>query len=496
MTLVARRMALGVLAAAVGLGVGELVAGLLPAGRSPVVAVAERVVAVAPGGVARAAIDALGTADKPVLVIGVVVVVLLAGAAAGVAPFAVAASVAVGFGLLGAWAEVRSPDASAVDVLPPVVGALAAVGVLRWRAVPVVVEADRPLRESERSRRTLLVVGTAAFAAVAAGAGRALQGRVDAEASRRAVVLPRAARPLPAIPRSASVGVDGVAPFVTPNDRFYRIDTALIVPQVEASSWSLDVRGDVRRPYSLTYDELLAMPMAEADVTLACVSNEVGDDLVGNARWLGVPVPALLDRAGVSASADQLVGRSVDGFTAGMPLSVVGDGRDALVAIGMNGEPLPVRHGFPARLVVAGLYGYVSATKWLSSLEVTRFDAFDPYWTVRGWSREGPIKEAARIDVVRAGVLAGVAWAHAGGGVDGVEVRVDDGPWRPASLGTSLGADTWRQWRWSGDDVPTTGRHRYSVRCTAADGTEQTSDIAPPFPSGATGWHTVEVSLG
>ena len=493
MTLVARRMALGVLAAAAGLGTGELVAGLLPAGRSPVVAVAERVIAVAPGGVVRAAIDALGTADKPVLVVGVVVVVLLAGAVAGVARPGVAAAVAAAFGALGAWAEVRSPDASALDALPPLLGAAVAVGVLRWLASPLAV--DRPLRQSEKSRRTLLVGGTAAFAALAAGAGQALQRRVDAEASRSAVVLPRPGRPLPAVPRSASVGVDGVAPFVTPNDRFYRIDTALLVPQVEAASWTLDVRGDVRRPFSVTYDELLAMPMVEADVTLACVSNEVGDDLVGNARWLGVPVSALLDRAGVSSSADQLVGRSVDGFTAGMPLSVVSDGRDALVAVGMNGEPLPVRHGFPARLVVAGLYGYVSATKWLSALEVTRFDAFDPYWIVRGWAREGPIKEAARIDVVRAGVVAGVAWAHAGGGVDAVEVRVDDGPWRAASLGTAVGTDTWRQWRWSGDDVPRSGRHRYSVRCTAADGTAQTADVAPPFPSGATGWHTVEVSL-
>ena len=489
MTEVLRRPVLGAVAAAVALAVGELAAGLLPGGRSPVVAVAERVIVLAPAGVVRAAIDALGTADKPLLVLGVVGVVLVAGAVAAAAGRGSAVLACV-LGGLGAWAAVRSPDASLLAGVPAV--AAAGTAVLLLRRLPD--DPDGPLAPEDRSRRALLLAGGATVAAVAAGAGRLLQGRVDAEASRREVVLPRPALPLPGVPRAASVGVDGVAQYLTPNGRFYRIDTALVVPQVEAEGWTLSVEGDVRRPYALTWEELLALPMVEADVTLACVSNEVGGDLVGNARWLGVPVTDLLERAVVDPAADQLVGRSVDGFTAGMPLEAVLDGRDALVAVGMNGEPLPVRHGFPARLVVGGLYGYVSATKWLRSLEVTRFDAFDAYWIRRGWARRGPVKEMARIDVARPGVVAGVAWAHEAGGVSGVEVRLDDGPWQEAELGASLGTDTWRQWRL--DVAGVAGRHRITARCRTGDGEVQTGDRSPPFPDGATGWHAVDADLG
>jgi hypothetical protein len=285
---------------------------------------------------------------------------------------------------------------------------------------------------------------------------------------------------------------------VTSNGDFYRIDTALVTPQVDAGGWRLGLSGLVDRPFDLTYDELLRMDSVETPVTISCVSNEVGGDLVGNAVWQGVPLAALLDRAGVSPDAEQVVGRSVDGFTAGFPLADALDGRTALVAYAMNGEPLPAAHGYPARLVVAGLYGYVSATKWLREIELTTWDAFDGYWVPRGWSKTGPIKTQSRIDVpsgdVRSGdvVVAGVAWAP-GSGIEQVEVQVDDGPWLEAELGPVANDETWRTWRlhWDASE----GRHRLRVRATDGAGVIQTADEQPPAPDGATGWHTRTVSV-
>jgi hypothetical protein len=257
----------------------------------------------------------------------------------------------------------------------------------------------------------------------------------------------------------------------------------------------------VDRPYTLTYDELLALESVEDIVTLQCVSNEVGGNLVGNAAWQGVPLAAVLERAGVQAGATQIVGRSVDGFTAGFPTEVGLDGRTALVVYAMNGEPLPARNGFPARLLIAGLYGYVSATKWLSEIELTTWEDFDGYWVPRGWSKEGPIKPQSRIDVPRGGAelaagpqpIAGVAWAPVDG-VSQVEVQVDDGPWLEATLGDAASGNTWVQWWVDWDATP--GQHRLQVRCTTATGEVQTEERQPPAPDGATGWHsrTVRVS--
>jgi len=299
---------------------------------------------------------------------------------------------------------------------------------------------------------------------------------------------------------AAALDVEGLSPLVTPNRDFYRIDTAILVPQVDPDGWTLKVKGRVDRPFELTYAELLDLPMVEDYVTLACVSNEVGDDLVGNAKWLGVPLDQILDRAGVRESGTQIVGRSVDGFTVGFPTEAAFDGRTALLAVGMNGEPLPVAHGFPARLVVSGLYGYVSATKWLSEIELTGFDDFDAYWIPRGWAKEAPVKTQSRIDVPRNGravaagpvVVAGVAWApHRG--VSTVEVRVDDGPWRRAELSGDTPVDTWRQWRFSWDAKP--GNHSLAVRATDGDGEVQTAESAPPAPDGATGHHSIGVRV-
>jgi DMSO/TMAO reductase YedYZ molybdopterin-dependent catalytic subunit len=294
--------------------------------------------------------------------------------------------------------------------------------------------------------------------------------------------------------------VSGLSPLITPNHEFYKIDTSLSTPQVDLATWTLRVHGMVERPYEITFADLMEMDLVERYVTLSCVSNEVGGNLVGNAKWLGVPLLEILDRARVQATAEQLVGRSVDGFTVGFPVAAAYDGRDALVAVGMNDEPLPFDHGFPARLVVAGLYGYVSATKWLSDIELTTWDGFDAYWVPRGWSKEGPIKTQSRIDTPRnraalstgARTIAGVAWAP-DLGIERVEVQIDEGAWEVAELAATLDKDTWRQWRlaWS----PSPGQHRIRVRATDAAGYTQTEEVSRPAPDGATGWHTIRVTV-
>jgi DMSO/TMAO reductase YedYZ molybdopterin-dependent catalytic subunit len=350
------------------------------------------------------------------------------------------------------------------------------------------------------SRRSFIIGAGAVLgvAALSAGFGRALADRAKrAVAGRTEVVLPSAAEPLPAVPAAADFSIEGVEPILVPNEDFYRIDTALSIPRVDLQEWTLDITGMVDRPYSITYADLLDMRMVESDVTLSCVSNQVGGGLVGNARWQGVPLREILDRAGVGAGAEQLVARSVDDFTVGFPVDAVYDGREALLAVGMNGEPLPFEHGFPARLVVAGLYGYVSATKWLSEIELTTWDGFDAYWVPRGWAKEGPIKTQSRIDTPAMGasvgtgaqVVAGVAWAPTRG-ISKVEVQLGEGAdWVEAELSEPLSESAWVQWKvdW---DASEAGRHLITCRATDGDGNTQTADVVPPAPDGATGWHS------
>jgi DMSO/TMAO reductase YedYZ molybdopterin-dependent catalytic subunit len=353
------------------------------------------------------------------------------------------------------------------------------------------------MRAGAGDRRTFLKLsGSFALGATAmAVGGRALAGRLTAASAREAVAFPTAASTFPPLPSGVELGVDGIAPFVTPEAEFYRVDTALVVPQVQPDTWDLRVTGMVERPLTLTYDDLLGRDLIEADITLTCVSNTVGGNLVGHARWTGIPLSELLDEAGVDPGADQIVGRSVDGYTAGFPVAAAYD-RDALLVVGMNGEPLPIERGFPARLIVPGLYGYVSATKWLAEIELTRFADFDQYWVPRGWDEEAPIKTMARIDVprsfssVEAGTVdvGGVAWAQTRG-ISMVEVRVDDGEWEEAELGEVPGDDTWRQWRFRWE--ATEGSHRITVRATDGTGELQTDERADPFPNGASGWQTL-----
>jgi len=329
-----------------------------------------------------------------------------------------------------------------------------------------------------------------------AGAGAVEATTTTTEATTTTAPAVEGAGPLPA---GHSLDVDGISPIITPNEHFYLIDTALSPPQVNLEEWTLKVTGLVENPYEISFDELLTRPLVERYVTLSCVSNQVGGSLVGHAKWLGVPLSLILDEAGLLPQAEQIVGRSVDGFTVGFPSSIPYDGRDALVAVGMNDEPLPIEHGFPVRLVVAGLYGYVSATKWLSELELTTWDGFDAYWVPRGWAKEAPVKTQSRIDTplegriaARARAIAGVAWApHRG--VDRVEVRIDEGEWIEAELSSEISDNSWRQWKVDWDPEP--GRYRLQVRATDGDGITQTDLRVPPAPDGATGWHTIHVTV-
>lgn len=536
----------GVVAAVLALGVTEFLAGALPGGVSLVGAVGDAAVDWLPTPVIRFGIEAFGTDDKTVLVGIVLLTCLLLGgffARRSARRPALALMGFPAFGLVGILAATRDPQAGlgatvVAGVTGAAAGAIALRSLLRLHGAgrrpgpaPVAappgpdgtpgsqsgpvsgsvisdrdlgrVVADRPLGGPTGTDRRAFLSAMGAVAALGVGAalvGRTLN-RAAATASRLRYALPGVARPLPPVPPEATAPVPGMTPVVVPNKDFYVIDTRLLgPPQVDVDGWRLRVSGLVDRPFELTYDELLSLPMVEEYVTLSCVSNEVGGDLVGNAAWRGVPLATLLERAGVQPEAGQIVGRSVDGFTAGFPVGAATDGRHALVAVGMNGELLPLGHGFPARLVVAGLYGFISATKWLEEIELTTWDGFDGYWIPRGWSKYAPVKVASRIDRTwpdkpTAGqplVAAGVAWApHRG--IARVEVQVDEEPWRDAELAAELNTSAWRQWlfRWTAGP----GRHRLRVRATTADGETQTGASAPPAPNGATGYHAVRVTV-
>jgi DMSO/TMAO reductase YedYZ molybdopterin-dependent catalytic subunit len=521
----------GALGAGVALGVSEIVTGFASGNQSLVGSVGNAFIRASGGGVARTAISVLGTADKPSLVLGIVVVSLLAGAALGTASLRRRWVAMVGFaafGLIGIVASARDPLAStAVAVVAAALAVAAGLGtlfgllhvattghLLPTAPPPAASRSSRPVvarpTDATASRRAFLgwAGAAGAFAVTGALAGRTLRGRSTVEAARQKIRLVRPTNQAvpsgsPAAfqaPGTASFPVDGLSPYLVPNADFYRIDTALVVPQIDVASWKLSVTGMVDHPFTVTFDDLQRMAQVEEAVTLSCVSNEVGGDLVGNALWQGVPLRTLLDRAGVQSGASQIVGRSVDGFTVGFPTAALDDGRTALVAVGMNGQPLPTVHGYPARMVVAGLYGYVSACKWLSEIHLDRLSDFDAYWVPLGWSKEAPIKTQSRIDVPRSGAtlragttpIAGVAWAP-DKGIAKVEVQVDDGPWMTAQLGQVLSKDTWCEWMvpWTA----TRGAHTIRVRATDRTGYTQTRDHADPEPNGATGWHTRKVTV-
>lgn len=510
----------GVVSAIATLAIAELVALVVAPSASPLLAVGSLVIDLVPGWVKDLVIALFGTNDKVVLLLCLAVLVAAIAVVSGLlewrrAPWGTVVLGAVG--VIGVVAATTRSGATGMWASPTVAGAIVGVLVLRfgserlraWIGTGPIRSgtAGRPdpsLADTAVSRRRFLVfTGATAVGAMLVGVGARVANAAAAAAdvARRTLRLPAAVAPAAPVPAGADLGISGLSPVVTPNASFYRIDTALQVPGVDPASWSLRVFGEVEEEFELTWDELLELPMQESTVTLACVSNEVGGDLIGNALWLGYPIRELLARAKPREGADMVMSRSIDGFTAGTPLAVLQEeDRDSLLAIGMNGEPLPVEHGFPARLVVPGLYGYVSATKWVTSLEVTRFSKASAYWTDRGWSVEGPVKTQSRIDVptdrarVSAGTVAvaGVAWAQHTG-IERVEVRVDGGDWAEARLATAISADTWVQWVYEWE--ASSGSHTLQVRATDADGKTQGERSVPVVPDGAEGWHTIDVSV-
>ena len=537
----------GIVAIGAGVAGGELVAGFLSPSLTPMTAVGGAVIDAVPPAVKDWAIAAFGTADKLALLIGMTVIIAALAAVAGIVElrrrFAGVWLIGI-FGVVGLLAVVSRAQFSEQALAGPLIAAVLGVVLLRrliqqledWEAaegisagvlaVPGFEERaarERAAQEPQPGGKTLLkpalrvdsgsqpprrparrrfLQGLGWAGGLAAGGGvlaavlnSAVVGVNDV---RRKLVLPPPRSAAPPLPDGAEVAVDGVSPLVTPNADFYRIDTALRVPALNADTWTLKVTGMVEREVQLNFADLLAKPLVERHVTIACVSNEVGGDLIGNALWLGWPVRELLLMAGVKSGADMVLSRSADGWTAGTPLETLTDSRDSLLAVGMNGEPLPLEHGFPVRMIVPGLYGYVSATKWLTELKVTRFADDVGYWTPRGWSERGPIKMSSRIDVptsdkvVKAGAttFAGVAWAQHTG-ISRVELRVNRGKWQEARLAPGISRDTWYQWQLPMDLTP--GQYEVQVRATDLDGDVQVEEHRPVAPDGATGYHTVRV---
>jgi DMSO/TMAO reductase YedYZ molybdopterin-dependent catalytic subunit len=475
----------------------ELLAGLVSGLPSLVEGMGNWVIDTVPKPVKDFAIAVFGTYDKVALLVGITLVSMAIGAVVGLLArrrFWIAIVVFIAFGLVAALAASQDSSVSlGMAIVPAGAASLAGLLSLQWLLkLGTPGATDAPAAVSDNSRRNFIFGASAlvGIAALSAGLGRNLiQAAKRAASGRAEVVLPGPAETLPTVPAAADFELPQLSPVIVPNQDFYRIDTALSVPKVDLAEWKLTITGRVDRPYSISYYDLLDMRSVERDVTLSCVSNEVGGRLVGNARWQGVPLSEILDRAGVRSDAEQVVGRSVDDFTVGFPVEAVYDGREALVAFGMNDEPLPFEHGFPARLVVAGLYGYVSATKWLSEIELTGWDDFDAYWIPRGWAKEAPIKTQSRIDTP----IFGEAWApHRG--ISKVEVQLgEEEPWVEAELSEPLSINSWVQWKVTWEATP--GEHLIRVRATDGNGDTQTEETSPAAPDGATGWHSRSVRV-
>ena len=505
----------GLVSAAAGLAIAEVVALIIAPQSSPVLAIGSLTIDLSPSWVKDVVIALFGTGDKVFLIAVLLIVLALVAAGAGTLErrrpgWGVLVFIVIG--VVGAIATTTRTQSTWSWAAPTAIGMLAACLVLRfsvhrlraWTSAPAADQDPdvEPEASTTRRRFLTLVIGTAATSVVVGFGARVVNAAsIAADAVRAAITLPQPARAAAPIPAASALDVEGITPLITPNAQFYRIDTALQVPSVDAATWRLRVTGMVENEIEISFDELLALPLIETAVTLACVSNEVGGDLIGNAIWLGYPIRDLLARAKPQDGADMVLSRSIDGFTAGTPLEILLDeDRESLLAVGMNGDPLPPQHGFPVRMVVPGLYGYVSATKWVTELQITRFDRARAYWTDRGWSEKGPVKIGSRIDVpsrttaVTSGnvAVAGIAWAQHTG-IRGVEVRVDGGPWSPARLATPISADTWVQWIYEWNAAP--GQHELEVRATDASGRRQSGTPRPVVPDGAEGWHAVTVSV-
>ncbi len=513
----------GGLAAALGIAVAELLAGLVAGAPSLVIAIADLVVDNQPPGAKELIVELFGTNNKLALNVGIVLASIAIAGLLGLAARRRWSVAVVGFGVAGAAGLVAALSQPLTDPLLAVITSVVSVSVallalrlLLSATAPAWVRGTGPLavQGAERAgamaempdwdrRRFLQVGGGVAVSSVVLGVvGRNLLAGGSGGAVEGAT-LPAAAAALPEVPAGAALDVEGLTPIVTPNDKFFTIHTAMVSPRVDVLDWQLTIKGMVDREIQLSYEELSELPLFDQYVTIACVSNEVGGRLVGNALWTGVDLRDVLDMAGVQPDATQIVGRSVDGFTAGFPTAWAMDPqRRPMIALGMNGAPLPIDHGYPARLIIPGLYGYVSATKWLSEIELTTWEAFDGFWVPIGWAKEAPILTQSRIDVPSNGstvasaaavAIAGVAWAP-DRGVRAVEVAIDDGEWQPAELSAPLNDATWVQWKlpWV---APAAGEHRISVRATDGTGAVQTDEVTAPAPDGARGHHSVRVTV-
>jgi DMSO/TMAO reductase YedYZ molybdopterin-dependent catalytic subunit len=506
----------GVAAAAVVLSVAELVGAFFTARATPLIALGSTFIDFTPPWLKDFAVATFGTNDKAALFVGMGLTILVLACVLGVAAYRRWALGAAGVLFMGAVivaSVVTRAGVRPLDAVPTLVGTVAGLAVLRllvsrlWRLLafpdsPADVAAREPERPATSRRAFFAATGlTAAAAGIAATGGRLLSAaRSNVAQARESLRLPAPARPAAAVPAGVQSATPGVTPWLTPGKDFYRIDTALSVPEIKAKEWELRVHGLVEQEVRLTFLDLLDADLIESHVTLTCVSNPVGGNLAGNAKWLGLPIRELLKRARPTAGADMVLSTSIDGFSASTPLEVLQDDRDAMLAIGMNGEPLPLEHGYPVRMVVPGLYGFVSATKWVVDLEVTRFADSKAYWTQRGWSERGPIKTMARVEVpksfatVPAGKvpIGGTAWAQTRG-ITKVEVQIDEGDWTAAVLSDEASVDTWRQWSFTWDAKP--GPHYIKVRATDGSGGVQTEKRADPVPDGASGWQSVMVTV-
>ncbi len=487
----------GAIAACAAIAVSEGLAALLDLRESPILSVGQSVIDVTPGPVAHAIIEVVGTKDKPLAVASVVIGTVALGALAGswwrvhrLRSFLLVALLVS----VSVVSVLSRPYSSAPGVFACVASGFVVLVVLRLSL------RDELLAPQGRRAFLRLMGGLVVATVVVGGASQLLASR---HRRRQAIEKVRATLRLPAsrvtVPGGTDLAVSGQGPWLTPNRDFYRIDTVLTPPLIDPDDWSLRIHGMVERELTLTYQDLLDRGLDDAWITICCVSNRVGGDLIGNTLWGGVSIKSILDEVGIGEGADALLSTSDDGWTCGTPLDALTDGRDAMLALTMNGEPLPVPHGFPVRQVVPGLYGYVSATKWVTDWEVTRFADFEAFWTQRGWGERGPVKTQSRIDAPRDGAsvgvgatkVAGVAWAqHVG--IEKVEVSIDGGPWREARLGEVPNVDTWVQWSvdWSADE----GDHEIQVRATDRDGRTQTAKRADVLPDGATGYHSIQVS--
>ncbi len=491
----------GLAAALVGVLAGQITSIFTGPSSSPMDAVGGFVIDITPPAVKDWAVSTFGTADKAFLLVVIAVAVAALGWLAGVAQRRTGWAGAVLLGILGVGSGIIAtlrPSSSTTSVMAGMVAALVAILVLRWGIGRVVALDEAANAETDVPNRRLFLMGGAGVAVGGLGLA-AVEGFIRPAAVGRPPLDLPAPQASSTLPPGLETRIDGLTPLRTPIEDFYRIDIAVSVPRRETDDWELVIDGMVRNPYTITFDELLAMPMVERDVTLTCVSNPIGGPYVGSTRWQGVLVADILRAADPEARVEQVLSSGADGFSASTPLDVMLDGRDAMIAIAMDGEPLTRVHGYPARLLTPGLYGYVGATKWLEKLTLTTFDEAQAYWTNRGWGERGPVKTATRIDVpgnrLEAGeaTIAGVAWAtHRG--ISKVEVRVDDGPWQEATLGEYVGDDYWRQWYlpWNAEG----GTHQITARATDGDGEVQTDTIQDVLPDGPTGYHvrTVQVN--